>query len=79
METRDRFGVTSIVISHDMASALKTADRIYLLSAGRIVYNAPTLEFSRSEHPEVRAFLESSGVVSDALHTPASAIDYRPR
>ena len=33
---RDRFGVTSIVISHDMAGALEIADHIYLLAKGEI-------------------------------------------
>jgi len=37
LRTRDRFGVTSIVISHDMAQAMKLADRMYVLDRGRLV------------------------------------------
>src|SRR6185295_7710227 len=36
LETRQRFGVTSIVISHDMAGAMQIADRIFVLSKGRV-------------------------------------------
>src|ERR1041385_5857941 len=36
-ETRERFGVTSVVISHDMASALKIADYVFLLAKGRVM------------------------------------------
>ena len=35
-DTRNRFGITSIVISHDMAGALRTADAIVLLANGRL-------------------------------------------
>lgn len=35
--TRDRFEVTSIVISHDMAQAFGVADRLYVLDKGRLV------------------------------------------
>jgi phospholipid/cholesterol/gamma-HCH transport system ATP-binding protein len=36
LRTRERFGVTSIVISHDMAQARKLADRVYVLDRGRL-------------------------------------------
>src|SRR5437764_178790 len=36
VRTRARLGLTSIVISDDMASALRIADRIHLLSEGRL-------------------------------------------
>jgi phospholipid/cholesterol/gamma-HCH transport system ATP-binding protein len=35
-QTRDRFGVTSLVISHDMAQAVTIADRLYLLDKGTL-------------------------------------------
>jgi phospholipid/cholesterol/gamma-HCH transport system ATP-binding protein len=35
--TRDRLGVTSVVISHDMTEAYKLADRLYVLDKGRLV------------------------------------------
>ena len=35
--TADDFGVTSVVISHDMASTFRIGDRISMLAEGKIV------------------------------------------
>ncbi len=61
-ETRDKFGVTSIVISHDMAGALNVADQIHLLSQGQIAASGSAAEVSRGLHPLARAFFEASGI-----------------
>lgn len=61
-ETRQRFGVTSILISHDMKSVLDIAHYVNLLEDGRIVYSASRDEFLHSDHPLARAFLRASGV-----------------
>lgn len=37
LSTRERFGVTSIVISHDMVEAMKLADQLLVLDKGRLV------------------------------------------
>lgn len=62
VDTRDRFGVTSVVISHDMAGALQIADRIHLLSQGQVVASGSPGELSRGTHPLARAFFEASGI-----------------
>jgi len=62
VETRDKFGVTSVVISHDMVGALAIADEIHLLSQGQLVLSGPPGELGRGKHPLVRAFLEASGI-----------------
>lgn len=49
--------LTSIVISHDIPSALQLADRIAFLHQGRIVFWGGTAEFRKSEHPAIQAFL----------------------
>lgn len=62
IETRDRFGVTSVVISHDMVGALAIADEIHLLSQGKLVLSGPPHELSGGKHPLARAFMEASGI-----------------
>jgi phospholipid/cholesterol/gamma-HCH transport system ATP-binding protein len=62
LTTRERFGVTSVVISHDMTGALKIADCIYLLSRGSIATSGTPEEFMSSEHELAAEFLRSSGV-----------------
>lgn len=59
MEAKDKLQVTSVVISHDIGSALKVADDIAVIHEGRIVANCPPAELRRSEHPFVQAFLQS--------------------
>ena len=51
-------GVTSIVVTHDMASAFKIADRIAMLNRGRIVFTGTVDEVKSTSHPMVRQFIE---------------------
>jgi phospholipid/cholesterol/gamma-HCH transport system ATP-binding protein len=80
VDTRDRFGVTSIVISHDMAGALRISDEIYLLARGRIVASGSPGELVQSDHQLAREFFESSGIAAEDLvqarQTPSS-VEYR--
>lgn len=52
--------VTSIVVTHDMASAFKIADRIAMLHRGRIVYADTVAAVRATAHPAVRQFIEGS-------------------
>ncbi len=67
VETRDRFGVTSVVISHDMAGALRIADRIHLMAKGRVVTSGTAREIAAGKDDLVRKFVESSGIDADRL------------
>jgi phospholipid/cholesterol/gamma-HCH transport system ATP-binding protein len=67
LETRDRFGVTSVVISHDLGGALRIADEIHVLDKGRVVASGTPQELVGSRHPLVQKFLESSGVAAERL------------
>ena len=51
--------LTSIVISHDIPSALLLADRIAFLHEGLVVFLGTAEEFRRSEHQAIRAFLDA--------------------
>lgn len=59
MEAKDQFNVTSVVISHDIGSALKVADDIAVIHEGRIVADCPPARLRESTHPFVQAFLRS--------------------
>lgn len=52
-------GLTSIVISHDIPSALQLADHIAFLHQGEIVFWGTPDEFRKSEHEVIRSFLEA--------------------
>jgi phospholipid/cholesterol/gamma-HCH transport system ATP-binding protein len=61
-ETRERFGVTSVVISHDMESVFRMGHRVTLLYKGQIEESLPREEFAVSQNKHVRELLEASGV-----------------
>ena len=62
-ETADMFGVTSVVISHDMASVFRIGDKISMLANGLICESGPPEEILRSRDTYLREFVETSGAV----------------
>lgn len=49
--------LTSIVISHDIPSALLLADRVAFLYQGKIVFFGTPREFRKSDHPAIQDFI----------------------
>ena len=58
-DLRDRRGVTSVVVTHDLAAAMRTSDRIMLVSGGKSVICAPPAEFAASRDPLVVEYLSA--------------------
>jgi phospholipid/cholesterol/gamma-HCH transport system ATP-binding protein len=50
-------GVTSILVTHDLAAAFSVGDRVSMLHEGRVVFEADAKSFQKSDHPVVRHFL----------------------
>lgn len=63
-DAKTRFGVTSVVISHDIASSFRIADRLAFLHEGEIVELGAPSGFRESTHPAVRRFLDFGYEVS---------------
>lgn len=63
-ELHDRLKVTSIVVTHDMRSAYKVADRIAMLYEGRIIAEGTPDEIRYSHNPYVHQF------ITGAAHGP---------
>ncbi len=61
-DLRRRLGVTSVVVTHDLYSALQIGTRVAMLHEGRFVACAPPEEFVASEQPVVRDFLQAQGI-----------------
>ena len=78
-DTRERFGITSVVISHDMASTFRIAHQAFLVVNGLVIAQGKPDELARGGNEEARAFIAASGVntdnvsrVTDAKHTKAA-------
>jgi phospholipid/cholesterol/gamma-HCH transport system ATP-binding protein len=50
-------GVTSVVVTHDLESAFRIADRLALLCEGDIVFEGSEREMREADEPYVREFL----------------------
>ena len=53
-------GLTSLVVTHDLAGACSFADRILMLKDGRVVLAAAPEEFLKSDIPAVREYVIAS-------------------
>jgi phospholipid/cholesterol/gamma-HCH transport system ATP-binding protein len=64
---RERLGVTSIAITHDMASAYKIADQIAMLYKGKIVEVGTPEEIRNTRNPVVAQFVQgrARGPITD--------------
>jgi ABC-type transport system involved in resistance to organic solvents, ATPase component len=60
LDLKIRLGITSIVVTHDMVSALSISDRIMVLDKGEQKFLGTKEEFLNSKEPSVRMFLENA-------------------
>ncbi len=68
-QMRDQFGITEIVVTHDLASAVRFADRIAMLHGGKIIAEAPPEEFLALSNPVVQQFVrgEATGPLTEFI------------
>ena len=67
-EMKNIYGITSIVVTHDMKSAYRIADRIAMLYEGTIIETGKPDEIKNSINPFVRQFIEGT------VHGPIKVI-----
>ncbi|MEO7453152.1 MAG: ATP-binding cassette domain-containing protein [Fimbriimonadales bacterium] len=51
---------TSVVVTHDVNSALRVADRVIFLSEGKVLLDAPPRDFLESDQPAIRGLVDAS-------------------
>lgn len=67
IQTRNELHATSIVVTHDMCSATKVADRIAFHYDGQIRYIAPNKEFMQIQDPLLQTFFENAILTPERL------------
>jgi len=65
--TRSHFGVTSVVISHDMASTFRIAHQAFLVVEGQVIASGKPDEIANGDVEEARKFILASGVDTAVL------------
>lgn len=56
----EKLNVTSIVVTHDMQSVRKVADRVVMLHHGKIIYSGTPEELNTTPNPVVRQFVNAN-------------------
>ncbi len=64
METHNRLNITSIMVTHDMASVFKVANRVAMLTNGKIIFDGSPKELKKTQNPAVRQFVEGKAVIA---------------
>ncbi len=57
IDLREKLKMTSIVVTHDMASAYKIADKIAMLHDGKIIFHGTPAEIRASRNPYIQQFI----------------------
>jgi ABC-type transporter Mla maintaining outer membrane lipid asymmetry ATPase subunit MlaF len=70
VRAKGRYGITSVIISHDVASIRRLADRVAFLHDGRIIFSGSFDDFMHSELPPIRSFLATAEAPEDDLTSP---------
>ena len=60
LKTQQELQATSVVVTHDMASAMKVGDRIALLHEGQVIFVGSKDEFANSDNEMLRKFIENA-------------------
>jgi len=65
----DKLKVTSVVVTHDMTSAYKIADRIAMMYQGRIIAEGTPQEIQNTPHPVVYQFINglAKGPITETI------------
>jgi peptide/nickel transport system ATP-binding protein len=73
---RDKFGLTMLFISHDLAVISKVADRVAVMYAGNLVEIGPRSEiFRNAAHPYTRGLLQAVPTLKTDRQHPLQTID----
>ncbi|MCG8383241.1 MAG: ABC transporter ATP-binding protein [Gammaproteobacteria bacterium] len=67
----DALGLTSIVVSHDVAETLSIADYVYVLSDGVVIEQGTPDQMKASESPWVQQFIHAQANGPVPFHYPA--------
>ncbi|MFH0731434.1 MAG: ABC transporter ATP-binding protein [Candidatus Omnitrophota bacterium] len=62
MDLQNKLEITSIVVTHDMVSAYKIADRISMLYKGKIIETGTPDEIKNTKNPVVKQFITGAAI-----------------
>jgi len=69
VELNNRYEVTTVVVTHDMPSALRVSDRLAMIDRGYIIFEGTPDDVRHAEDPRVRDFIEGNAPEEDDIQT----------
>lgn len=57
-DVKKKYKTSSMIITHDIKCALKTADRIIMLDAGEVYLEGEIKDFENSKDPLIKSFFQ---------------------
>ena len=69
VDLNERLQVTSVVVTHDMDTALAISDRITMIQDGFVIFSGTPDEVRASDDPRVRDFIEGNAPVDEDTET----------
>ncbi len=66
-ETREKFNVTSVVISHDMTSCFRIAHKAYLLIEGEVAAEGNPFDLINGDNEQSKEFIRKSGISPQSI------------
>ena len=73
-QLNELLSITSIIVSHDVHETLAIADKVYILSEGKIVACGTPDEIRNSESPWVQQFVHGHDDGPVPFHFPSNSI-----
>lgn len=70
IKLNEELHITSVVVTHDMTSAYKVADRMLMLQNGRFIADGTPDDFRHAEDPRVRRFVTGDASVPEPEESP---------
>lgn len=74
-QLNDALGITSIVVSHDVAETFQIADRVIILADGKVAAQGSPAEVRASDDPLVRQFVGEDADGPVRFHYPGPSIE----
>jgi peptide/nickel transport system ATP-binding protein len=79
-DLRERFGLTMIFISHDLAVVSEVADRVAVMRGGLLLEEGPRQAiFAAPAHPYTRALMGAVPTMKTDIHRPLATIGHDPQ
>ncbi len=71
----DSLGLTSIIVSHDVAETLSIADYVYVIAAGKVIGHGTPEALNADKSQQLRQFLDGLPDGPVPFHYPADALN----